>query len=156
VEALCDPSPGSRGVDELGFQFAHADAVDRGIAIVGANDIGDMAEQLPDDVDRLQCNAMFGDNLIVHRQLVAHRHQHIAGVIELRSKAMIEFGRDAGHVPDLKAVSLRRHEQQLGDPLRDRGAVEAVGSVKLSKRSSLAEPLDPERCDSLADHAAKP
>lgn len=126
------------------------------MAVVGANDIGYVAEQLPDDVDRLQRKAVFGDDLAVHRKLVAHRHQHIAGMLKLGGKAIVEFGRDTGHVPDLKAVSLRRHEQQLGDPLGDRGTVETVGGVEFGKRASLAKAVDAKRRDALANYAAKP
>jgi hypothetical protein len=53
---------------------------------------------------------MLGDDVVVERQLIAHRDQHLAGMIKLGSEAEIKGG-NAGHALDLTGVSLRRREQ---------------------------------------------
>ena len=47
-------------------------------------------------------------------------------------------------------------EQQLGNAFGNRVAVEPVGGIEIGEASGLAELLDPERCDALAEHAAEP
>ena len=62
----------------------------------------------------------------------------------------------------MPSASMRRderrgqREQQLGNGLGDRVAVEAVGGVEVGEVAGLAEPLDAERRDALAEDAAEP
>ncbi len=53
-------------------------------------------------------------------------------------------------------AALLGRQQQLGNRLGDRGAVEAVGGVEVGEAAGLAELLDAERRDALAEHAAEP
>ena len=47
-------------------------------------------------------------------------------------------------------------QQKLGNGLGDRGAVEAIGGVEIGEVAGLAELLDAERRDALAEDAAEP
>ncbi len=115
-----------------------------------------MAEHLADNIDRLQGDAMVGNDREAGRQFVAHLLEHIAGDVELGGKAQVEGGGDAGHDLDLKAISLKRREEQFGNRLGDGVAVEAISGIEVGEIAGLAEPVDPERRDSLTKHAAEP
>ena len=115
-----------------------------------------MAEHLADDIDRLQRLAVSGNHLSVECQLVSHRLQHCARVVEFGGKAMIEVGRDVGHEVGLEDVSLRSGEQHFGDRAGDRVSIETVGAVEIGERSGLTEAVHPKRGDALATHSAEP
>ena len=52
--------------------------------------------------------------------------------------------------------SLLLGEQQLGNRFGDCRAVEAVSGVEIREVAGLPEPVDSERRDALAQHAAQP
>ena len=146
----------SSGGGELGLQFAHSDPLDRGAAVLGTDDIGDMAKHLPDDIDRLQGNAMVGDDGEVAGQFVAHLDEHRSGKVEFGRKAQVEGCGDADHGLDLEALSLKRRKEQFGNGLGDGIAVQAVSGVEVGEIAGLAEAIDAKRRDSLTEDTAKP
>ena len=178
-----------------------------------------MAEDLADDVDRLQRDRMAHQERGVRAELVAHRIEHPARIIEFLGEPELEaiVGRGQrrrdrrGHAADRRAqrlgaiVRLDRvapllgpdHAARVGAQMRrcseifahhispeeeprrlaakgewrilppqrkqdfcgrlgDRVAVEAVGSVEVGEAPGLAEFVDPERGDALAEDPAEP
>jgi hypothetical protein len=49
-----------------------------------------MAKHLPDDIDRLQCHAVVGNDGKARRQFVTHFLQHRAGGVEFGGKPQVE------------------------------------------------------------------
>ena len=91
-----------------------------------------------------------GAAIVASRQLAAEgRSDNLADHLQL-----LEIGsrqeRGSGR------IWFRSIQEQLGRRLGDRVAVEAVGAVEVGQAAGLAEAVDAERRDPLAEHAAEP
>src|SRR5690349_11105704 len=68
---------------EPSLELAHADPLDGPLGVAGTDDIGDMAEQLPDNVNRLERGHVPADDDVIGRQSVAHLVEHAPRIFEL-------------------------------------------------------------------------